>query len=73
MMFLYFVGLLLALVACVASQSLETVLATQSGLSTFTSFLTQFPDLVTQLNGGSYTSMARPQWLHLRPTDDEQF
>jgi hypothetical protein len=71
MMFLCSVCLLLALVGCVASQSLETVLATQSGLSTFTSFITQFPDLVTQLDGGSYTRMTRTQYLHLRPADDE--
>jgi hypothetical protein len=59
MIFLHFTSLLLSLVVFVSSQSLKTVLATQSGLTTFTAYITQFPDLVTQLDGGSYTSMTR--------------
>ena len=70
-MFLHFVGLLLSLVTCVASQSLEAVLATQSGLTTFTSYITQFPNLVTQLDGGSFTSMMRAYCLSIRPADNE--
>lgn len=65
MMFLHFTSLLLSLIVCVSSQSLKTVLSMQSGLTTFTSYITQLPDLVTQLDGGSYTSTTRIHPLDL--------
>jgi hypothetical protein len=55
---LRFVTLLLSLAVFVFSQNLEAVLSLQSGLTQFTSYITKFPDLLKQLDDGSYTSMA---------------
>lgn len=53
-----FITLLLSLAVFVFSQNLEAVLSLQTGLTQFTSYITKFEDLVSQVNGGSYTSMA---------------
>ena len=55
---LRFITLLLSLAVFVFSQNLEAVLSLQTGLTQFTSYITKFEDLVSQVNGGSYTSMA---------------
>ena len=55
---LRFITLLLSLAVFVFSQNLEAVLSLQTGLTQFTSYITKVPDLVAEVNGGSYTSMA---------------
>jgi hypothetical protein len=55
---LRFVTLLLSLAVFVSSQNLEAVLSLQTGLTQFTTYITKFPNLVTKLDSGSYTSMA---------------
>jgi hypothetical protein len=74
---LRFVTLLLSLAIFVFSQNLEAVLSLQSGLTQFTSYITKFPDLLKQLDDGSYTSMAYIfwnwlcwWWTVLAPSDD---
>ena len=45
----------IVLVACAFAQDLVTVLSSQSGVSTFTQYLQQFPSLLDELNQGEYT------------------
>jgi hypothetical protein len=58
MMIHYLITFLVYSVVFVSSQSLSTVLSLQSGLTKFTSLISQYPDLVEQLNGGNFTRMA---------------
>lgn len=59
----HLISLLYSLAVCVSSQSLSTVLSLQTGLTKFTSYVSQFPDLVTQLDNGNYTSTAYIHYL----------
>jgi hypothetical protein len=44
-------------VSSIAAQSISTVLPAQNGLKTFISCISQFPELLAQLNGGNFTGM----------------
>lgn len=57
MRLLFEVGFLF--ICSIAAQSISTVLPQQNGLTTFTGYVSQFPELLAQLDAGNFTRMSR--------------
>jgi len=50
----------------IAAQSISTILPQQNGLTTFTGYISQFPDILAQLDAGNFTSMSHSMLYSLK-------